>query len=128
MSDRIRLIPNSVNGKDVLLIDLSQFAIPTDGLPYIREARDFVGMQRPLSVYCLVDVTAARFNVEVVEALKDLATHNRPFVVATALIGVSGLQRVIFESIVAFSGRKNLKPFPSRDEAFAWLATQTPAI
>jgi hypothetical protein len=127
MTDRVRFIPNPVGGSDVLLIDLSGFTSPADSLPFIGDARDIVATQAPLSLYCLVDVTGSRFNVDVVEALKELASHNRPFVVATALIGIAGLQRVILESIVKFTGRKNLKSLPARGEAFSWLATQNPA-
>jgi len=30
-------------------------------------------------VHCLVDVPGSRFNIETVEAMKNLASHNRPF-------------------------------------------------
>ena len=127
MSDRVRFIPNPVTGKNVLLMDFSGFDNSIEALPYISEARSTVAMQEPTSVYCLVDVTGSRFNIETVEAMKDLATHNRSFVIASALIGVTGLQRVILESVIAFSRRKNLKAIPTREEAFAWLAVQQPA-
>lgn len=127
MSDRIRFIPDPASGKNVLLIDLAGFENTLDSLPYINEARATVALQPPRSLRCIVDVTGSRFNVEIVEALKELARHNKPFVIASALIGVAGLQRVILESVITFSGRKNLKSLPSREEAFAWLAEQKPA-
>lgn len=126
MSDRICFIPNPVNGANVLLMDLSGFAVASDSFPYISEARDTVAAQPPLSLYCLLDVSGSRFNVDVVEAMKELASHNKPFVIATALVGVSGLQRVILESVVKLTGRRNLKQMPSRAEAFDWLAAQKP--
>lgn len=127
MSERVCFIPNPATGARVLLIDLSGFLTASDSLPHIADARGLVAAQPPHSLYCLVDVTGSRFNVEVVEALKELTSHNRPFVIASALVGVVGLQRVILESVVAFSGRKNLKPVPSRAEAFIWLESQKPA-
>jgi hypothetical protein len=127
MSDRIRFIPSPANGANVLLMDLSGFVNTADSFRYIREARETVAAQPPLSLHCLVDVSGSRFNVDVVEAMKDLAMHNKPFVIATALVGVTGLQRVILESVVKLTGRKNLKQMPSRAEAFDWLAAQKPA-
>ena len=125
MSDRVRFIPNPVSRNNVLLIDVSGFSDPSEALPFISEAQAMVSGQPLQSVYCLVDVTGSRFNVDVVEAMKRLATHDRPFVIASAVVGVAGLMRVIFESVLAFSARKNLKSFPSRGEAFTWLATQS---
>lgn len=112
----------------MLLIDLSGFANALDSLPYIMEARDIVGTQSHKSVYCLVDVSESRFNVDVVEALKDLAIHNQPFVIASAVIGVTGLKRVILEGVVKVTGRTNLKPLPSREAAFGWLAAQSEQV
>lgn len=127
MSDRVRFIPNPRDGTRVLLIDLSGFPGPLDGLPHISAARDEVALQPRRSLCCVVDVTGSRFNVEVVEALKDLAAHNKPYVIASAVVGVSGLQRVILEGVVKFTGRSNLRPVATRDEAFAWLAEQVAA-
>ena len=126
MSERVRFIPNPVGGSAVVLMDLSGFVNASDSLPFISEAREFVATQPPLSVYCLVDVTGSRFNTDVVEAMKGLAAANRPYVVASALIGITGLQRVILESVITFSRRKNLKPLASREAAFDWLAVQKP--
>jgi hypothetical protein len=126
MSERVRFIPNPESGGDVLLIDLSGFVVASDSLPFILTARTTVAGQPPASVCCVVDVSESRFNTDVVEALKDLAAHNRPFVIASAVIGISGLMRVIMESVAVFSGRRNLKACASRAEAFHWLAAQVP--
>ncbi|MEO6778698.1 MAG: hypothetical protein ABI194_04525 [Gemmatimonadaceae bacterium] len=127
MSDRVRFIPNPRDSTRVLLIDLSGFGAPLDSLPHISAARDEVASQPPKSLCCVVDVTGSRFNIEVVEAVKDLAAHNIPYVIASAVVGVSGLQRVIMEGVLKFTGRSNLKAVATRDEAFAWLAEQTTA-
>jgi hypothetical protein len=122
MSDRVRFIPGQADGSRVLLIDVSGLTDPAEALPYIAEAQGVVAGQPLRSVYCLVDVTGSRFNVDVVEAMKHLAEHDRPYVIASAVVGVAGLMRVIFESVLAFSGRNNLKSLPSREEALRWLA------
>ncbi|MDQ2891404.1 MAG: hypothetical protein M3R65_12760 [Gemmatimonadota bacterium] len=124
MSDRVRFIPSPRGTGRVLLIDLTAFASPHEALEYIAEAGSRVATQPKNSVRCLVDVTGARFNGDVVQALKELAAHNRAYVMASAIVGVTGLQRVILDSVIKFSSRKNLKSIPTRDEAFAWLAAQ----
>ena len=53
--------------------------------------------------------------------------HNKPYVIASAVVGVSGLQRVILEGVLKFTGRGNLKPVATRELAFEWLADQVAA-
>ena len=122
---RVRFIPNQQSGAHVLLIDLSDFAHPVDSLPHIAAARKVVGEQPPKSVCCIVDISGSPYNVEVIDALNALSIHNRPFVIASAIIGVTGFKRVIMESVMMFSRRTNLKALPSREAAFEWLAGQT---
>ena len=123
--NRIRFIPNQQSGAHVLLIDLSDFSHAVDSLPHIAAARELVGDQPHKSVCCIVDISGSPYNVEVIDALNDLALHNRPFVIASAVIGVTGFKRLIMESILRFAGRSNLKAAPSREAAFEWLAGQT---
>lgn len=125
MSNRVRFIPNQQSGAHVLLIDLSDFARPLDSLPHIEAARKVVCEQPHKSVCCIVDISGSPYNVEVIDKLKDLASHNRPFVIASAIIGVTGFKRLIMESVTKFAGRTNLKAVPSREAAFEWLAGQT---
>lgn len=124
MSDRVAFIPNPVSGRPTLLMDFSGFTAAADALPHIGAAREVVGTQPARSVYGVVDVTGSKFNTQVVEALKELASHNAPFMVASGIVGVAGLQRVILDSVIAITGRSNLKAFPTRGDALTWLAAQ----
>ena len=125
MSERIAFFPNPHGGGQVLLLDFSGFTSASSALPTISAAREMVTRQALASTFCLVDVTGSKFNSEVVDALKALASDNRPYVVASALIGVTGLMRVILDGVLAFTGRSNLKAFPTREDALAWLSAQS---
>ena len=110
----------------MLLIDLTGFASPSEATDTINAARQIIATQPRSSVRCIVDVRAARFNTDVVEALKELAAANKPYMIATSIVGVSGLQRIILDAVIKFTGRRNLKAISSFEEAFAWLAQQQP--
>ena len=126
MPERVRFIPNPAGGGQVLLIDLTGFAAPIESMDTITAARHTIATQPHSSVRCIVDVRAARFNTDVVEALKELAAANKPYMIATSLVGVSGLQRIILDAVIKFTGRKNLKAISSFEDAFVWLAQQQP--
>ena len=121
LSERIRFLVH--NGQRVLLLDFTRIEKSEDALKVIDHARKFVGRQLHNSLYTLSDITDSRYDRHVTAALQELAKHNKPYVIAGAAVGVSGLQKVVFQSILAFSGRKNIKLFDSRQSALDWLAS-----
>lgn len=75
------------------------------------------------SVLTLNDVTGTKFDQESVAALKSMVAANAPYVKRAAVIGISGLQSLIYEAVQAFSRRK-LPQFATREEALAWLVRE----
>ena len=77
--------------------------------------------QEPLnSVLTLNEVTGAKFDQESVAALKSMVAANAPYVKRGAVIGISGLQSLIYDAVQAFSKRK-LRQFATREQALSWL-------
>lgn len=114
-------------GKKILLLDFSQMRDPVAILREIAAARDFIA-QLPVrkDVRTLTDVTGSRYNTEVLQALKELAAHNAPWVEAAAVVTDSGLHKIGILAVATFSRRK-LQAFSNRDEAKDWLLRQTSA-
>jgi hypothetical protein len=71
-------------------------------------------------VLTLNDVTGTSFDSESVEVLKSKVIANAPYVKRAAVIGIRGLQKLIYEAIQKFSQR-NIPLFDSRQEALDWL-------
>jgi hypothetical protein len=107
--------------KQILLLDFS--GTPEEILPAIKEARMMVATQPHNSVLTLTDVSDSQFNNDVRESLKALTLHNKPYVKAAAVVGVTGLKKVLLSVVMKFSGR-NLVTFNSLDEAKNWLVVQ----
>ncbi len=103
------------------------FACLTDvdeALAAIEEARQFVAAQpRRRNLLTLVDVTGATQDKRAIDALQALAEHDKPWVLAGAVVGVSAIKRMLFKLIVMMSGRK-LATFASLDDAKDWLVQQ----
>jgi hypothetical protein len=55
--------------------------------------------------------------------LKEFTRHNKPYVIAAAVVGITGLKQIIYNAVLKFSGR-NLVAFDSVDRAKDWLAGQ----
>lgn len=119
-SDRCKLV--SVKGAKIFLMDFSGLdaEVVTKIIP---ECKKFVCSQPLNSVKTLTDITNARYSVETTEALKDLAASNKPYVSASAIVGVEGMKNIVLNSVIKFSGRSNMRVFKTREEALDWLVS-----
>src|SRR5262249_50689971 len=106
-------------GKRILVIDYSHC-----GVEQMKEmiglTRTLMATQLPNSVLTLSDVTGAIFNTEVVEQLKEMTRHNASYVRKAALVGVTGLQALIYNVVQTFS-KRNIPIFSSKEEALKYL-------
>ncbi len=118
--ERVQFIEHK--GKKILHLNFS-YCKPDDILSIIDKAKTVIGKQTQKSVYVLTDVTEAGFNSKVSDSMKDFVNHNKPFVAASAVVGVTGLKQIIYNAVMKFSGR-NLMVFNTLEEAKNWLATQ----
>lgn len=118
--ERIRFI--EYKGRRILHLDFAGTK-PEDILRLIEEAKSVIAAQPAKSVRTLTDVTDLKFNTASAEALKAFAKHNKPYVTAAAVVGVTGLKQIIYNAVVKFSGR-NLVAFDTSGQAKDWLAEQ----
>jgi hypothetical protein len=81
---------------------------PGDILPSIEKAKEVIFSQPKKSILALVNVKGASFDMSVTAALKEFVKGNEPYMKFAAVYGVEGLKEVIFKSVLAFTGRKNL--------------------
>jgi hypothetical protein len=119
--DRTRFIEHK--GRRILLFDYSGLKLAADALKEVEKTKEIVRRQPAKSLLVLTDVRDSHYDATVVQALKDLAAHNAPYVTASAVVGVVGLKRVVYSAVVMFSKRK-LQLFDTREEALDWLAQQ----
>jgi hypothetical protein len=110
-------------GKNILFIDFARSTFQDIQLT-IAQGKEIIVKEPPESILALVDTTDSRFSLEVSTALKEFTAHNKPYMKMTALIGVSGLQKTIYNGVILFTRRKNLILKNSREEALDWLVTQ----
>lgn len=119
--ERIRFVDH--RGSRILLLDYAGIRDPDEAVREIRRSMQFVAGQPKASLRVLTLVRDARYNAAVLQALKELASHNEPYVKASAVVGMGGLHRIAYQAIILFS-KRNIKTFDGEAEALDWLATQ----
>jgi len=106
-------------GKEIFVLNFDYEAIE-EAVPLIEECAEQV-RKRPLnSVLTLTIVSKGKFNPALVDYLKDLTKGNAPFVRKAAVVGISGLYKVVITAISIFSKRE-FRLFDSKNEAIAYL-------
>ncbi|HEY5513410.1 MAG TPA: STAS/SEC14 domain-containing protein [Geomonas sp.] len=77
------------------------------------------------SVLTLVNVADVKYDDAFKELSTELAAHNKPYVLAGAVIGVEGWRKLIFWATTKLTGRDNLKLFAHAEVEAAkdWLVS-----
>jgi len=110
-------------GVRIAFLDFAHVDSTAEALAAIEEAGRIVQAEPFHSVRTLTHVAGSRFNGEVLEAIKRLAVNNRPHVIAGAVVGLSGLQKVVYTTVMRFS-KRNIPAFPDLEVAKDWLVKQ----
>jgi hypothetical protein len=111
-------------GRRILWMDFSGILDREEVLRVLQEAKSFVAAQpRARNLLTLVNVADTVFGAQGIKALKDLASHNAPWVLAGAAVGMTTVQHVICRLINTLTGRR-LVAFETVEEAKAWLGQQ----
>jgi len=106
-------------GKRVLFINYSHCDVAM--LKAVaEEGHRVIAREQQNSVLTLNDVTGTNFDKESVAVLQSMVAGNAPYVRRAAVIGISGLQRLIYEGVQAFS-RRRIPLFENRQQALNWL-------
>lgn len=111
------------NGKKILYLNFSNSRQPQELIGSIDEAKLLVAKQQLKSLLVITDVSDSLFPSELVNAMKDLAKHNAPYVKASAIIGITGLKKYIFNTVLQLTGRK-ITAFDDLFSAKNWLVQQ----
>ena len=119
--ERTRFIEHK--GKRILLLDYSGIRDPEEALREVRHSMSVVARQPQGSLRVMTVVRDARYNAAVLQTMKELATHNAPYVKHSALVGMSGLHRIAYQAVILFS-KRSIKTFDQEAEALDWLVAQ----
>ncbi|HEX9108462.1 MAG TPA: hypothetical protein VF832_14560 [Longimicrobiales bacterium] len=112
-------------GTPVVLLDYSGLRVEAETLVEIDKSKQFIVRHlKPDGTHLtLTDGTDASYTPRVLEALKQLAAHDKPYVKAGAAVSNSRLVRVVVAAVAVFTGR-HIPVFPTRDQALEWLMKQ----
>jgi hypothetical protein len=118
MTDRIRTIEHGI-----VLLDFSHVTDAEAERHRADEARKLISAQPLGQALVLTDVTGSTFDQRTIEDLRKLVEANRPYVKASALVGLAALTRVVFRALMALT-RRDIKAFETRAQAIEYLVSK----
>jgi hypothetical protein len=111
-------------GRRVLMLDFSRVHETAEALGLMAQAKAMVSAQpKRKELLTVVDVQGMRVNEEILKAFVALATHNAPWVLASAVAIPNQLGQVITRAQGVMANR-TLKMFDTRTEALDWVVAE----
>ena len=112
-------------GKEIFCLDVSglQLKDKPDYKKLVNAAREEIAKHPPKSLLVITNVAHTGFDTEVSAIMGEYAEHNTPYVKASAVVGVSGVQKVVLSAIKAITGR-DFFITETMEEAQEWLVNQ----
>ena len=120
-TERVRWIEHQ--GARILYYDWSNVLDTDAAVELVRASAGAMDREPPGSVLALTNVEGSRFNKKVLDAALELMNGNKPYVKASAMVGLNALMRAALGALSKLSGRK-LQAFGTVDEAKAWLLAE----
>lgn len=111
-------------GARMMLVDASQLQTPEAIQSLIDHIEPLLHAEPKGSVRLALNVTGLRFDRHSVVAIKRVFVTAQPWIRASCMIGVAGLQRVLL-SILNQVAKRERPLFDTVDAAKEWLSTQT---
>lgn len=116
--DRVKFIEH--NDRQILHIDLSDCSVE-NALQIIEESKKIIGEQAEYSVLSLTNFNNENaFLPDLFQAMKEFASHNKPYVKASAVIAYKDLHKLFIETMAHLTDR-DFRIFEDIEEAKNWL-------
>jgi hypothetical protein len=110
-------------GKHILELDFVGIKDPSVLLSRIEKYKAFIASHTPRSLLVISNLTGCVVNKRTVEAFKQFTLHNKPYIRASAVYGLSGFTRIFGNAVNHFS-KRDITLFDDVEKAKYWLVTK----
>ncbi len=108
-------------GKKIFHMDFTNLTNVQDIKGVINESVKHIRSQPANSTLTLTDINGMHFSNEIKDLFSDFIKGNKPYVKAGAVVGLNGLQQILYNGLMKITGR-DIKSFSSIQTAKDWLA------
>lgn len=118
MADNIGII--QYQGKDIVYVDYSNVEDIEALKERVRRVEELERGTGRNDILELIDITGSYADTEMLEVLKQSARGSTDMIKKSAVIGVTGVKRILLALVNKFSGQ-SIEPKDTKEEALEWL-------
>ena len=108
-------------GVNIYYMDFTGIKTENEVQAVIDESIQFIRNQPPHSAICLTNISDMHFNNQIKEKFQNFINGNKPYIKASAVLGVTGLKQILFNGLMKITGR-DVRSFDDAESAKEWLA------
>lgn len=108
-------------GKKIVFQDMRDSRDSSENIAVVEKAKEMIMKMPEKSVLLLTDVTNAHYDVKSADVLKQFSKEVTPYMKASAALGVVGIKRILFNTLLRLTGR-HIEMFEDKDDALDYLA------
>ncbi len=108
------------NGRNIIKVDISGCKAD-EANENLKEAISLVKSQPKNSVLLLTNVMDTAYDKAIFPVIKDYVVSNIPYIRGSAVVGIDGLKRAIFNTL-RFLTMHEINQFETMEEALDWLS------
>lgn len=116
--ERVQFIEHK--GKKILFCNYADINQVDEAVRLTGEEKKMVAGNPPASLLVLTDVTNLVVDKRIDDALTEMIRSNKPYVRRSAVLGVTGFKKTVYNIMMALTGRE-IKIFTDLDAAKDWL-------
>jgi len=107
-------------GKVIFQMDFSKLSNIEEIKSVINESVKHIRVQPKESILTLTIIEEMHFSNEIKDLFNDFIKGNKPYVKAGAVVGLSGLQQIVYNGLMKITGR-DIRSFNNELTAKDWL-------
>lgn len=110
----------SYKGTSIFYMDFSGLRTTEEIEKLLAQSKAYIRSQPEKSLLILTNIEVMHFNNEVKAMFSEFISGNKPYVKASAVYGISGLQRIVYNGIMRLTGR-DIRSFETLTLGKEWL-------
>jgi hypothetical protein len=110
-------------GKNVFYMDFSMLNSVEEISDVMNDAKEFIYKQPLSSIFALSNIDGMHFNNQIKDLFTEFVKNNKPYIKASAIVGITGLKQIVFNGLMRITGR-DIKSFSTIEQAKSWLISQ----
>ena len=125
MNTKQRIEEFTLEGKNFIYYDLSEFKTNEDEfVVFTKAAKEHITKYAEHSVLTITNIKDVRFDSGAKNIVVDWMEYNKPYVKFGTVIGFDGIKKIMVNTIIKLSGRKNMAFISNKEQAIEFLLKQ----